>query len=586
MKLVIREYLSMLKESGEIDALLPDLLLAMGIDLLSRPAIGSRQFGVDIPAVGIDPKDNRQKLFLLTVKKGDINRNSWNGDKNAVRQSLDEILDSYLRNRVRPEHEALPKKIILATGGELKQDVEPDWVNYVHRHAGSDPKYGEVEFDFWGADQLTLLIEQYLLDEYLFPESVQKYLRKTIALADQNEDEPRYFYKLIEEILFQGNLTKDKSKSAERKRQKALCLLDLSLNIVFYWCQEADNLKPALLCAERTVLLTWDWMRQNELFNCKTTNEKFHHLLSTYLKVSSAYASKLQPHCFVKDGLFGYGADELEYPLRTFEVIGILGTLGMVFINLLAITDNEGLRESYSKQMRAVGEMLAALVANNPSAFVPLHDFHSIDINLGLLTLASAGCTNVAAHWVTELGSRIFLAYKTGKYFPIASDRYDDLIAIEVGQAPPKEKLMEVSTLLPTLAGWFAVLNLADEYKPFQEAITKTFATTNFQFWFPDEETDKYLYKTNAGYESGTTLSSIQLPKTLDDFKTYIFRLHEKQEEVFSNLSCVNGGWFVLGLIASRHFRTPIIPGYWQNYVCEQDINEEQIPEEQSHNLE
>jgi hypothetical protein len=580
MKLVIREYLCMLKESGEIDVLLPDLLLAMGIDLLSRPASGSRQFGVDIPAVGIDPKDNKQKLFLLTVKKGDINRNSWHRDKNAVRPSLDEILDSYLRNRVRPEHKALPKKIILATGGELKQDVEPDWVNYVHRYARPDPEYGEIEFDFWGADQLTLLIEQYLLDEYLFPESAQKHLRKTIALADQNEDEPRYFYQLIEEILFQGNLPKDKSKSAERKRQKALCLLDLSLNIVFYWCKEADNLKPALLCAERTVLLTWDWMRQNELFNCKTTNEKFYHLLSTYLKVTRAYANKLKAHCFVRNSLFGYGADELEYPLRTFEVIGILGTSGMLFANLYSIVDNEELCESYLSEMQAVAQMLEALITNNPSAFIPLYDFHSIDIGLGLLTLFNSGYVDAAANWVTQLGYRIFLAYKNGKYFPITSDRYDDLIAIEVGNAPPKEKLMEVSTLLPTLAGWFAVLNLADEYKPFQEAITTTFAKTNFLLWFPDEETDKYLYKTNAGYESGTTLSSIQLPKTLDDFKTFIFRLHEKQEEVFSNLSCVNGGWFVLGLIASRHFRTPIIPGYWQNYVCEQDINEEQILEE------
>ncbi len=186
MKLLIREYLSMLKESGEIDALLPDLLLMMGIDLLSRPAVGSRQFGVDIPAVGVDPKDNKQKLFLLTVKEGDITRSSWDTGKNAVRPSLNEILDSYLRNRVRPEHEALPKKIILATGGEIKQDVEPDWVNFTHRNTATDPKYGEIEFEFWGGDQLALLIERYFLDEYLFPESAQKHLRKTIALADQN----------------------------------------------------------------------------------------------------------------------------------------------------------------------------------------------------------------------------------------------------------------------------------------------------------------------------------------------------------------------------------------------------------------
>jgi hypothetical protein len=565
MKLVIREYLSMLKESKEIDALLPDLLLSMGIDLLSRPGIGSRQFGVDIPAVGIDPKDNKQKLFLLTVKEGDITRSSWDTGKNAVRPSLNEILDSYLRNRVRPEHEALPKKIILATGGELKQDVEPDWVNYVHRNTGLDPKYGEIEFDFWGGDQLTLLIEQYLIDEYLFPESVQKHLRKTIALVDQNEDEPRYFYQLIEGILFQRNLPKEKNKSAERKRQKALCLLDLSLNIVFYWCQEADNLKPALLCAERAILRNWDWMRQNELFDCKVTNKKFNQLFFTYLKVTGAYANKLQPHCFVRDGLFGYGADELEYPLRTFEAIGILGVLGMASMQLIG---DEHLRETYEGQMQAVAQMLAALIENNPPAFAPRYDGHVIDIALGIFTLINAGYTSQAARWLKELSHHIIFAYQIGKCFPIASDNYNDLIALEVGLAPPKEKLMELSTLLPMLAGWYAVLNLADDYRAFQEAVTRTFNKISLQLWFPDDETDNHLYITNAGYAGGFTLHPFRLPENFDDLKTYIIRLSEKYKD-FNNISCVTCGWFVIGLIASRHFRTPIIPAYWLNYLRE-----------------
>jgi hypothetical protein len=80
-------------------------------------------------------------------------------------------------------------------------------------------------------------------------------------------------------------------------------------------------------------------MRQNNLFDCKKTKtlEKFNQLFFTYLKVINAYAIKLQPHCFVTDGLFGYGVDNLEYPLRTFEVIGILGEVGMAFYYLIPI---------------------------------------------------------------------------------------------------------------------------------------------------------------------------------------------------------------------------------------------------------
>lgn len=568
MKLIIREYLSMLKESGELDVLLPDLLLAMGFDLLSRPGIGPRQFGVDLSAIGVDPKDQKEKLFLLTVKEGDLTRSDWDFGQNAVRQSLNEIQDSYLRTRVRPEHESLPKKIILVTGGELKQNVEPDWVNYVHSHTGEHSKYGKIEFDFWGGDALTLLIDQFLLDEYLFPESAQKYLRKTIALADQNEDEPRYFYELIEETLFKRDLPKDKGKkSAKKQRQKALHLLNLSLNIVFHWCQEADNLRPALLCAERAVLRTWDWIRQSDLFSCETTLGEFLQIFFSYFHVANNYAIKIQPHCFVKDGLFGYGmVDELEYPLRTFEVIGTLGLLGISHWYFAQIYQDEENRSNHFEQAQAVAESLANLIQKNPSASSPRYDSHAIDISLGLLALAASGYNEQAAKWLRDISIHTVRAYQIGKNFPIASDSYDQLIAMRFGQAPPKEKLMDLSTLLPMLADWYAILDLADEYQPFRKSMSKIFPNTNLQLWYPDEETDTYLYSRNAGYASGITVASLRLPKTLDELKVQIIRLHE-QQQAFRQLSCVIHGFPTLALISSRHFRTPVIPAYWQQYV-------------------
>ena len=139
MRLVIREYLSMLRESGELDALLPDLLLTMGIEPLTRPGRGIRQFGVDVPAVGIDPEDGLMKLFLFTVKRGNITRADWDGSPQSVRPSLNEILDSYLHNRVRPEHAGLPKKIVLATGGELRPEVDPNWRDFAAANTGRYP---------------------------------------------------------------------------------------------------------------------------------------------------------------------------------------------------------------------------------------------------------------------------------------------------------------------------------------------------------------------------------------------------------------------------------------------------------------
>jgi hypothetical protein len=170
MKLVIREYLSMLKEAGELDSLLFDLLMNMNIIPLNRPESGGRQEGVDIPAIGNDPEDGRRKLLLFTAKCGDITRQEWYATPNGISASLEQILKGYLRTRVRPGHAKLPKKIVLVTGGALKQNVVEDWNNYVHEHTQIHPKYGEIEFAFWGGEELAPLIEKYLLDEYLFPE--------------------------------------------------------------------------------------------------------------------------------------------------------------------------------------------------------------------------------------------------------------------------------------------------------------------------------------------------------------------------------------------------------------------------------
>jgi len=116
MKLIIKEYISLLKESKELDSLIPELLLAMGHEILSKPKIGHRQFGVDVASKGID-ENGKEKIFLFTIKQGDIIRKDWNSNEQSVRPSLDEILDVYISNKLLNIYSNLPKKIILATGG-------------------------------------------------------------------------------------------------------------------------------------------------------------------------------------------------------------------------------------------------------------------------------------------------------------------------------------------------------------------------------------------------------------------------------------------------------------------------------------
>ena len=72
MKLIIRQYLASLKERGELDAILPDLLSELGLNVYSRPRRGTRQNGVDVAAIGQLTDDNTDKVYLFSIKGGDL----------------------------------------------------------------------------------------------------------------------------------------------------------------------------------------------------------------------------------------------------------------------------------------------------------------------------------------------------------------------------------------------------------------------------------------------------------------------------------------------------------------------------------
>lgn len=59
IQLVLSHYLSGLRERDELDALLPDLLQAMGHSVLSRAQVGVNQGGVDVMSTKGDNPDRK-----------------------------------------------------------------------------------------------------------------------------------------------------------------------------------------------------------------------------------------------------------------------------------------------------------------------------------------------------------------------------------------------------------------------------------------------------------------------------------------------------------------------------------------------
>ncbi len=556
MRLVLREFISMLKESGELDALVVDLLFAMGIQPTSKPQTGARQYGVDIAGVGPDDGNNGvATLFLVTVKRGDIGRSDWDGTPQAVRPSLTEIMDVYIPNHIEQQHKGLPIKIIVCCGGDLKQDVQQNWAGFTKQHR--EP--GRVDFELWGGDKLSLLLEQHLLNEHVFDEQDKKCMRKALALVDLNEYDLQDYFNLLERSLSSVEMSSDGS-ALEKKQVRMLRSIHLALHILFHWAKEADNLRQAYFAAERTVFRVWDWLRKNShLSTSEPAWGEFLKIHETFGLVADAFYRKVRTHCFVQDGLCGYGADEIEYPLRTFELIGLLGVWGMRHVSLPV-----GSRYSQlQKDACDVANTLVSLIKNNPSALCPSYDGHAIDIGIALLLLSHVDRRQEAAEWIEQLIRRVFFAYRKGRGFPVCSDSYDDLLDFESGEPKPKEQLMEISTLLPMLAEWCAVLELPELYLEMATATKQFLSGTTLQLWYPDADCEEYIWRTNAALEAGTTEAPIELPQNLDDLKERMVRV---RNSVFSpeDMSFFQNGFSFLALLASRHFRTPLIPYYWQ----------------------
>jgi len=548
MRLAIREYLAGLRESEELDALLPDLLLSIGMRLLETPKRGVKQHGVDVAAIGRLPDEAAPRsLFLFVIKSGDIGQSDWDGSRQAIRPSLNDVRYDYVRNCVSPEYANLPVVVVICCGGKVEQDV-------CHELTSLKDSFQEsgIRLTKWDGSYLSILIERHMMEEPAFPTISQHRLRRALALIDLNEYRLDDYYALVTDTLSEGQNSLTAKQRRHRMRQANLCL-----RMVARWADEADNLRQALIAAERTILSSWDWMRQ--LGFPPSLWPEFGKVYRTYDMLQSRYFEKLRPALYVKDGLFGYGGDRIEYPIRVFETIGFLSTLGFEALAAIGIS-------RYRPNLAEVTDGLAALIALNPASKAPCFDGHSIEIALGLYLLYRTNRQNDAAKWALGLSRHIVNACHLGGHYPLSSDSYDQLVDMEAEDWASPEDAIDLSTIVPILADWFLILGMDDEHERFRGVAENLFAKTTLQYWYPSTETEEHIYARNAANESGTTYVLASLPDDRDTARAALgaIRTEFPGPDVFS---CYSKGLQQLLFIAARHFRTPLHPYYWQMLI-------------------
>jgi len=560
MRLVLLEYLRMLRESGEFDALLPDLLLAMNIVPISKAQVGVRQAGVDLAAVG-DGENSLKTLWLFVLKRGDLGRRDWDSTPQSVRQSLDEIKDVYLRNHVTPEHAELPVKIVVATTGDFKQEFEQQRVGY----AAANTQPGR-SYEFWNGDRVAGLIEQYLLNEYALQPDARSELRRALALVSEPDYQLEHFYTLLKALLEWDPDKARKEETTQRDCLRALRTTSLALGILCRWAAQEDNLKSAVLACERTLLWAWDAIRSRGLTESRDIIAAYARLIGIYLNVTVEYFNKVQAHLHTKDALARYYPESALLSERVFEEIGLIATIGLSHLFWGAMHEDAQRVEG----ARAVASTLANFLATHGISGSPCYDSQSIDIALALLLLFLTKHTEAAKTWLRDLSSRLTFGFRSSRWFPISTDSFDDLVELEID---PNDvdlgKLKETSWMVPILAQWMAVLDIEDAYTNLVSLRLDTLKDTYFQLWYPDDKTDEHLYRGPAHFDSGIAEAPIDLPSTGKEMRSLIQKTRSEspvREPVISSAAKSGIEW--IDLIASRHFRTPVNPGIWQQLIA------------------
>jgi hypothetical protein len=395
----------------------------------------------------------------------------------------------------------------------------------------------------------------------MLPAELQSSFRKVLALIADPDYNLSDYYDILKTKLLTS------TKSSEKEHIKSLRIVHLLLRIVFYWANNDNNLKPSVYAAERTILYTWQCIKQNNFYQNIKVMKIFYEIYNSAINIYISYFNKIQNHCYVKDGLHGYSQYyELEN-VSVFEQLGLLSTAGVLLIFDSLIIKNQYNFES----AQLICDAIKNLIKNHQVLYSPLFDNHIIEISIALLLLSFFSEKELIKDWMSNLFDHIaFAYYRMGKYFPVCTDHIDDVITLDSSNLESKEKLFEISTLLPILMEWCAVLNLEDEYLFGKEMIDTFFKKTYFQIWYPDENTDEVLYIKNAAVDSGISDSQIIIPDTIDEMKILMGTRKKRLEEICKdkdkNISSIDNGLLILPILASRHYRTPVLPDYWQYF--------------------
>lgn len=552
MNFLTSEYIALLKEDGELDTLLIDILISKGITPISKPQKG-RQYGVDIAAIGKDI-DGKEKLFLITVKQGNITRKIWDTGPTSVRQSLNDIRETYINISLTRNQKKLSKKILIATNGELEQTVQTSWAQHTETY-----KAKKLEYQFWGIDDISKMVSENLLSERLFNADMRLLLKKTLAFLEVKDYDLNHFVKLVDLIL-------DKPIKTKKPLLKRLKLLQICLNIVFKWAEDSGYIKSAIYAADKTIIKSFDWLNGQNHFDKKYVQIEFYNIHVLRRKIGIDYFNKVNNHYYVEHSIQHYSKNQIEYGLTVWQEIGIIGIIGLTeikhYLYHFNLEDNSQAK-IYEDSVITIAKALISFLKANPPSHYPLYDEHIIDIEPAMRFLYLSGFKEDCTKWLRMIIVGIHDAKILKDFFPLFYTNYENMADYYLGTKEQKEKS---SMLLTFLADWSVILNSKEAYNDLHKVLELFDNKLNLQIWFPKKETEEICLDKGYSLKSGKVKHSIILYESIEDYEKEI----KEELELFSvekEFTVVQNGFDFILSISSLYYRELPFPFLWRRLI-------------------
>ena len=556
MKLIFSEYLASLKERGELDVIMPDLLSEIGFTVFSKPAVGTKQHGVDVAAVG-PGQGGQRTLFLISIKPGDLRRSGWDIGAQSLRTSLNQILDVYVENHIPKRYADLPVAIVLCLGGVLHEDVRADVEGYMAKNTK-----GRIAFDLWNGDSLADLLLSGVLREKALPDTWRSDFRKSVALVDEPDVSFAHYCRFATSIV-------DSCKTSRRARLTAIRQIYLGLWTLYVWARTANNIETAYLCSERAVLVSWPLLKDQltgRSREVRQSNHTMRRLMELHNIISSEYLSNyVEPRAEILHGLATAvpSRSSLDINLKLFDILGRIGTRGLWQLHLVHSLQSAGsLDEAAVAQeaLQGTAELLVQVIHNNPILCSPIKDSQAIDINIACLFLYKAGFVQVIQNWIQQTVRATIFAYRTSGRYPCVFDDYRDLIDHPRDAADYRTDATVASLLVPTLAVWAAVTEDSETLAALADFASGPYQHSTLQLWYPGPDTEEHLYRGSANH--GLAATDMRIEPSCEDMLAPI-KSECASSTAFFALSPLKYGLWPLIVSASRHHRVPAPPHFW-----------------------